>query len=165
MYCDAIMVRNEPWHGWERFERELAFQFATLLYFLRALPKENLRHRVLDLFLDSLNLENRRGRAHKSKIQLWYYLHGEAMSSLWEQELQRAWNMKESLVVTRAQITPRLKRDFNGDVVRAVLARRSTPESSLAEVYAFRRHLSQGMARNALREYQKQTGKKFAAQI
>jgi hypothetical protein len=164
MYCDAVIVRNEPWPGWERFERELAFQFATLLFFLRALPKENNRHRVLDLFLDSLNFVNKRGRAHKAKRQLWYFHHGEAMSALWDQELQAVWNMKKSLEVTGAPIAPRLKKAFSEDLVRAVLARKSTPESSLAEVYAGRRHLSRGMARNALREYRKESGKKFAAQ-
>ena len=63
MYDDLIRLRGKLDPGWEAFERDLASQFATLLLFLRALPREGERRRLLQLFLDALNLDNEPGRA------------------------------------------------------------------------------------------------------
>jgi hypothetical protein len=159
MYSDAIRIQGKPWPGWGLFERELASEFATLLMLLRGLPREGPRKEALRLFLDGLNLENKRGRTRKAKERLAYCIHGNRMEELWREELQDAWNMKGSLQKAGASSLAGLKRRFRDDVVRAVLARRATPDSSLAKVYADRRHVSQGTARNALREFHRLAGK------
>jgi hypothetical protein len=165
MYCDAISLRNKPWPGWETFERELAFQFATLLILLQALPRDGPRSRLLRLFLDHLNFENKRGRARKAKKDLMDFRHGVEMDGLWKDHLQEAWNMKRSLENAGTSPGPRLKKSFDEDVVSVVLSPRATPESSLARLYAQRKNVSVGRAANALRQYKKQTEKKYAPQL
>jgi hypothetical protein len=163
MYQYAMRGRPSP--GWESFERELASEFATLLLFLRALPREGPRRQLLELFLDGLNLESKRGRARRARKELADYLHGKRMEELWEDELLEAWNGKVSL--EKAGTDPRAHRGkkASDDVVRAIFSRRTTPESSLATVYARRHNISPGTARNALRAYMKFTGKKFDPQV
>jgi hypothetical protein len=164
MYCETISFRGAPWPGWEGFERELAFQFATLLSFLGASPRESARRKLLDLFLASLNLENKRGAARKAKKDLMDLHHGEQMNKIWNDEVRPAWKMKKSLEAARAMVESRLTKSFKEDVVLGVLSRKATAESSLSRVYAKRKNLSFGRARNALREYQRQTGTNFATQ-
>lgn len=165
LYCMAINLKAEPWPEWKDFERGLAYQFAALLISLRRLPREAPRRKLLDLFLESLNLENKLGRARKAREHLKDHCHGAAMTKLWQEELQPAWNMKTSPNIAAAEIRSRLRKAFGEDVVCAVLSRKATPESSLAAVYARRANLSKGRARNALREYKRQNEQKFATHV
>lgn len=164
-YLDSVEILGRLYPGWETFERELASQFAFLLRLLAALPREAPRRRLLDLFLENLNLESKRGRSRKAKQELSDIVRGQHMADLWHCELQEAWNMKESLARQGLNPRARLEKRFSEDTVKAVLSPKATPESSLARVYARRYHVSEGRARNALRMYQKLSGTKFAPQI
>ena len=165
LYLRAIELHGRPFPGWEPFERSLASQFATLLLFLGALPREGDRRRFLELFLDALNFDNQKGRARKAKSTLAYVTQGQQMSRLWTDVLQPAWRMKASLERMGQEPTARLNKNFESDVYSAVLSHKATPESSIAKLYAQRNHISVGTARNALRAYQKLTGEKFATQV
>jgi hypothetical protein len=85
---------------------------------------------------------------------------GQQMEQLWASELLPAWNMKVSLEKQGKSPRAHLEERFAGDVVQAALSRRATPESSIARVFTKREHISEGRARNALREYGKLTGRK-----
>jgi hypothetical protein len=165
MYDASIRLHGKPYPGWESFERELASQFATLLMFLRGLPREGERRRLLELFLDALNFDNKRGRTRKAKAELAYVAQGQQMSRLWTDVLHPAWRMKASLERMGQEPTARLNKHFANDVCSAVLAHKATPESSVAKLFARRNHISVGTARNALRAYQNLTSEKIAAQV
>jgi len=165
IYLDSVDRFGSPYPGWEVFERDLAFQFALVLSLLHSVPRRRFRLQLLELFLDALNLEEKRGRPRKAKEKLEDFAHGRRMEDLWQSELYPAWNMKGSLERAGQDSRTRLQKEFAGDVVRAVLSLKATPESSIAKVYSERRHISEGRARNALRAYQKFTGRKFAPHV
>jgi hypothetical protein len=166
MYSDACRRNGRPYPGWEPFERALATQFAFLLLFLKALPREDPRRKLLGLFLDTLNLENKPGRARKAKEEMKALDHGHRMVQLWAAEIEPAWNMKKSLERAGAEVRKRLENTFKRDVVDAICASKATPRSAVAKLYSLRSHVSKGRARNALREYLKFEGnKKLAARL
>jgi hypothetical protein len=166
VYFDAVRLGGQPYPGWDAFERELAYQFAFLLLFLGELPRSNVRALLLEMFLDGLNLPNQRGKARKAREQQQEFIHGHEMEKLWDETLQSTWNMKVSL--EQSGNDPRAflpKRGVPDKVVLALCSPKSTPESSLARVYSDTVHISFGYARNALRAYQKRTGRNFVAHV
>jgi hypothetical protein len=166
VYGGSVMaVRSAP-AEWHDFERELGRLFAFLLMALADYPREGPRKDFLcSTFLGSLTLRESRGRPRKSQKERADVAYGQAMEILWHQELQEAWNMRSSLEKAHRDFRTAVARRFKDDVAKAVLARKATPESSLAAVYAHRFRISKGRARNALRAYQKLTGLRIAAQI
>ena len=114
IFSDSISLFGKPYRGWEPFERQLAYNFALLLRLLAALPQEIPRRRLLNLFLESLGLESKRGRPQKAREKLKCFLHGQNMTNLWESELQEAWNVKCSLEQQRKNQRPRRRRDSRG---------------------------------------------------
>ena len=168
-YLDSVRTMGKAYPGWQLFERDLARQFAALLLLLVAAGREEPRRQMLELFLEGLNLENRPGRARKAKSALAEISHGRLMERLWEQEMLRAWNMKDSLE-KQGKTPPHIRSRMRGsqieeDIIGAVLSAKATTESALAKIYARRNHLSEGRARNALRAYRKFSAREFTTQV
>jgi len=151
------------------FEHGLGKSFANLLLFLASFPNEDRRRDCLMLFLQTLmlaKLAGKPGRPRKRPEALPRVSHGMEMTMLWEDELLEAWNMRISLERQGREFRiPLKRRGFKDDVVKAALNRKATPESSWAQVYAGRKHLAYGTARNALRALQKPGNWKPAPQI
>jgi len=165
-HLSAVNRWGRPYAGWEPFERDLATEFGLLLLILASAKRQNSRRQIREAFLEHLNLADSRGRPRKAHGDLSDILHGQAIDVLWNQEMQQAWNMKVSLERQGKQPRSHLKKaGTSDDVISGVLSRRATPESSLARIYAKRSHVSVGRARNALRAYEKYTGKKFVPHV
>jgi hypothetical protein len=151
---------------WDEFERGLGRLFACLLMTLADCQGEAERRKLLSLILlESLKLKNWRGRPRKEAHDLSDMVHGRNMDSLWENELQEVWNAKASLEGAGRNPRHHLEKKFEQKIVQAVLARKATPESSLAWLYSRQEHISEGRARNALRAYQVRTKRKFAPHV
>jgi hypothetical protein len=154
LYLEFIFRWGAPPQSWAEFERSLAFNFAFLLRFLAGLDRKKDRVELLEVFLKSLKLKGKQGRPLKAKEELMSIMHGSAMWQLWVTELREPWNLAESLEKQGKNPEPLLrKRQFPEDVIREVLRLNATRESATARVYADRKHISGGTARNALRTF------------
>ncbi len=163
LYTDSIHRHGRPYHGWEDFERFLAYSFGILVRFLAALPRDDVRCRLLEFFLERMNFENKRGRGRKARGELKWFQQGLEMTLLWKADLLPAWNMKRSLERTGGDLS-RLQQ-FGQDVAKVVTARKATPESSIARLYAKRSNIRFGTARNALRKYKASAVQSFTPQV
>ena len=159
-----IYAAGRPPAEWDEFERSLGRLFACLLVCLAGLPREKERKDFFSLILEGLRLKNQRGRPQIEPNKLADMMHGRQMDVLRDSELGEAWNAKASLEGAGQNPRGHLEKKFKPDVVQAVLARKATPQSSLAWLYARRNNISVGRARNALRTYQKEMSKVFGPQ-
>ena len=158
-YVESVRDAGKLWPGWETFERKLAFDYALILLLLSEVPRPENRRLLLDYWLASLGLKAKRGPIPKDRNRLMAVIHGRQMKRLWEDEMYTAWNMKKSL--EEQGVDPRIAMAKSGskqDLIDAVLAPKTTRESSLARLYANRSKTTKvryGTARNALRLYRK----------
>jgi hypothetical protein len=156
IYFDSLVNRGEPYPGWEKFERTLAFDYARLILLLD-FPSEKLQNRLLKMFVDSLALGKSLGRPRKC-TQLRCIHHALAMKSMWKFDrlIQERWNLAQSLRKQGKSVRDELvKRSVPSNEIKALTVPNVTAESWLAYSYASRSRINPRTARNAIRSYEK----------